>query len=47
MTDPNQLEDEAARERERSDTHSETADMLERQADEQREDQAREADAHE
>lgn len=47
MADPDQNEADAARERERADAHQDTADMLERQAEEQRRDQAREEDAHE
>ncbi len=46
MTDPNRNEADAERERERADAHQETADMLERQAEEQRRDQAREEDVH-
>lgn len=47
MADPDQNEADATRERERADAHQDTADMLERQAEEQRKDQAREEDAHE
>lgn len=46
MADPDQNEADAAREHERADAHEETADMLERQAEEQRKDQEREEDAH-
>lgn len=46
MADPDQNQADAERERDRADAHQETADMLERQAEEQRRDQAREEDAH-
>lgn len=47
MIDPDQLEAEAEREEERAGTHDETAEMLRRQAQEQRADQEREDEAHE
>ncbi len=47
MADPEQDERDAEKERDRAAAHEETADMLERQAQEQREDQTKEDEAHE
>lgn len=47
MIEPDALDQEADREEDRAATHTEAADELRRHADEERETQAREEEAHE
>ncbi len=47
MIEPEELENQADQEHERADAHTESEDLLRRQAEEQRADQERESDAHE
>ncbi|MDQ1299496.1 MAG: hypothetical protein QG636_164 [Patescibacteria group bacterium] len=46
MIEPDELENQADQEHDRADTHAESEEMLRRQADEQREAQAREEETH-
>ncbi|HEY1041844.1 MAG TPA: hypothetical protein VGE48_00260 [Candidatus Paceibacterota bacterium] len=47
MADADELERDADREEERAGAHTESAELLRKQAEEQREDQRREEEAHE
>lgn len=46
MIEPDELENQADQEHDRAQAHEESEELLRRQAEEQREDQAREEEAH-